>query len=117
MKKLIVALIACGVTYGSLAQVTQTSEDVDVFTTPHVFRDVVLEAINKLVADVAALTSASNETAANGKVQTVTATNVVSTSINPAQGNIAYAPNGTNATWLINTGTTTNDWIILIVPE
>lgn len=117
LKKLVVGLVAFGVTFGALAQVSQTSESVDPFTPPAVFREVVIDAINKMVADVAALATESNATADNGRVQTVTETNIVSTAINPTSGNIAYAPNGTNATWLINTGSTTNDWVILVVPE
>ena len=80
MKKLIVALIVCGVTYGALAQVTQTSEAVDVFTPPHAFRDTIIPAHNKAVVDLAAVIAQANatkvtaETAVAGDVLTAGAT-------------------------------------------
>ena len=60
MKKLIIALIMVGVASASLAQVTQTSEAVDVFTPPYAFRDTIIPAHNKVVVDVESLTSQAN---------------------------------------------------------
>ena len=127
MKKLIVALIACGVTYGALAQVTQTSEAVDVFTPPHEFRDVIIAAHNKVVADLAGLVEGQVV------VETDDAANVVLTTKTPADGallHVLYTPNSTNVVEVVdseahtittlrrvslNFGGTTNDWIEVIV--
>ena len=134
MKKLIVALIACGVTYGALAQVTQTSESVDVFTPPHAFRDTIIPAHNKAVVDLAAVIAALNAETASIAFITDTNTTVTLTTKVPTGTSmtVLYTPNSTDTVDIVDSGghtnstlrrisvnftTSTNNWIEVPVAE
>lgn len=137
MKKLIVALIACGVTLGgALAQVTQTSAAVDVFTPPHAFRDTIIPAHNKAVVDLAAVIASLN-TAIQGseivfmtdtnaavtltaKVPTGTSMTVLYTPNSTDKVNVVDSDSNTNSTLRrisVNFTTSTNSWIEVPVAE
>ena len=132
MKKLIAALIVCGVAYVSLAQVTQTSEAVDVFTTPADFRDTIIPAHNKAVVDLAAVIAALNAEAASIAFLTDTNANVALTTKVPTGTSmtVLYTPNSTNEVVVsdseahtvttlrrvsLNFGGTTNDWVEVVI--
>ena len=132
MKKLIVALIACGAAYVSLAQVTQTSEAVDVFTPPHAFRDTIIPAHNKAVVDLAAVIAALNTETASMAFLTDTNANVSLTTKVPTGTDLTvlWTPNSTNEVVVsdseahtvttlrrvsLNFGGTTNDWIEVVI--
>lgn len=109
MKKILVAVIAFGVTFGTLADVAQTSAAIDQFEPPVSFRDKVIEQHNKAVVDIAAIVSELNtETGAIGFI-TDTNANVVLTTKVPTGSSmtVLYTPNATNVVTVVDDQTNT----------
>jgi len=116
----IIAAFAVLASYQATAQVTQTSETIDVMINDLDFKGKVIEQVNKVNADIGSLASA-----ANSLVVVDTNANVVVTTKTPAFiGQVLITPNSTNVwtdaavgatnSYLLRAsvafGATTNDW-------